>query len=87
MRCGRKINGDDIMDAQLEILNSLNKKYDGIKEKVADINKRFLELTNQHTTLNESFYVVKKDLNLLHNEMDSIRRLRDRIKRELGIVD
>ncbi|UCE36532.1 MAG: hypothetical protein JSW00_13570 [Thermoplasmata archaeon] len=75
------------MDVQTKILNEFNTKYDEIKEKVADINKLFLELTNQHMTLNESFYIVKKDLNLLHNEMDSIRKFRDQLKRELGIVD
>lgn len=52
------------------------------KEKLTGTNKRFLELTNQHTTLNESFYQVKKDLNLLQNEMDSFRRLRDQLQRD-----
>ena len=75
------------MDAQSEKLNEFNIKYDELKEKVVDIKKQFRELTNQHTKNNGLFYIFKRDILLLQNEMDSINRLRDQIRRELSIVD
>ena len=75
------------MNGQMEILNEFNKKYEEIKEKVTDINKRFIELTNQHNANNELFYIFKRDLHLLHEEMDSLRKLRDELKRDVSPAD
>jgi len=75
------------LDGQSEKLIEFNKRYDELKAKIMDMNEHFIELTNQHTKNNELYYTYKRDIHLLQSEMDSFKRFRDQLKRELGIAD
>ncbi|UCE74266.1 MAG: hypothetical protein JSV56_00800, partial [Methanomassiliicoccales archaeon] len=79
---GRKSNGGEKLVSKEETLHEFDIKYNEIKEKFAIMSKQFRELTIQHTSNNELFYSLKRDLHLVQSEMDSLVKLRDQLRRE-----